>query len=513
MRRQSHNDNKSLCSPEHFEQGPLKRFASLDALEEFNELRKVTAPLVTGAAEIPAMAMRPGDTALVPLLRYLPSLFKIISNGVEVSTGVFEPFLNGPLFTVKDPWLRDWLDALAFSLSGLPASRTSAGALAYVLYDMHREGAALDYPKGGLGEVVNALVFGVEQQSKSGINTGSKVNLNRHVESIDFNEDGSRATGLTVKKKGGGKIVVRAHDGVIYNAPVWLLKNLIKNKDALVKLGGGVEPSNKIETNPIQSWITSQTADPDSGRRSVLRSTKKKIKQDEKSTTNLLHKCNNAELTGSFLHLHLALDAEGLNLSELEPHYTVMDRGLEGDGLVTDGVPDGPVGELNMIALSNPCVIDRTLAPEGYIVLHAYGAGNEPFDIWTNFTETSGDHDTRYQSSRYEALKNVRAAPLWRAVESIIPDAKERTVLAMLGSPLTHERFLQRPKGSYGAAFEDCAKDGSTPIANLLLCGDGVFPGIGIPAVALSGASAANGMVNIVEQWMCMNDLKSKSLI
>ena len=36
---------------------------------------------------------------------------------------------------------------------------------------------------------------------------------------------------------------------------------------------------------------------------------------------------------------------------------------------------------------------------------------------------------------------------------------------------------------------------------------------IGIPAVALSGASAANGMVGVVEQWMCMDELKSRGAI
>ena len=185
------------------------------------------------------------------------------------------------------------------------------------------------------------------------------------------------------------------------------------------------------------------------------------------------------------------------------------------------------------IAVSNPCVLDRTLAPEGYVIVHAYGAGNEPYDIWksksnddddtTTLTSTSLDGEDeetkswessdRYQSSTYNALKDARGGALWRAIESIIPDARERTVLAMLGSPLTHERYLRRPNGSYGAAFEDCLKDGSTPIPNLMLAGDGVFPGIGIPAVALSGASAANGMVKVIEQWQCLDDLKSQKLI
>lgn len=494
MRRSEHPNRPELerrwklrVGPGHFEDGPLRQFGSSPAaLEEFNALRELTRPLVDGAATIPAMAMRPGSASLVPLLRYLPSLFGIISNGVEVSTGPFAPFLNGPIFEVKDAWLRNWLDALAFSLSGLPAERTSAAAMAYVLFDMHREGAALDYPQGGLGEVVNALVKGVEQTSKGNVDLGSRVHLRRRVESIEFNADGTRAVGLRVRKSGGGNIIVRAKDGVICNAPIWSLRNLIKNERALRLLSGGDEMPAPTNRRLNQSWTPGP--DPVTGRGSVIRPRAEQT--NDENDANLLGKCDAAEMTGSFLHLHVALDAKGLDLDELQPHYTVMDRGLEGDGSVVDGVVDGPCGELNMIAVSNPCVLDRTLAPEGYIVVHAYGAGNEPFETWASSRSDStatknaafSDPQTsgkRYQTSTYEALKSARAAPLWRAVESIIPDARDRTVLALIGSPLTHARFLRRPCGTYGAAIEDCLKDGSTPIPNLVLAGDGVFPGIG----------------------------------
>ncbi len=435
--------------------------------------------------------------------------------------------MDGPIFEVTDPWLRDWLDALAFSLSGLPASRTSAGALAYVLFDMHREGAALDYPKGGLGTVVNALVKGVEQDIHS---KGSRVNLRCHVESIDTNDEGNRVIGLTVRSSGGGKrrkIVVRVKDGVICNAPIWSLRKLIKKETALQRLSG-----NKISAGPMapakvrsyQSWITAPDANPINGRGSVLRTMKER--KEKLEAADFLAKCDSAEMTGSFLHLHVALNASGIDLDSLLPHYTVMDRGLEGDGQVFCGVSDGPCGELNMIAVSNPCVLDRALAPEGYIVVHAYGAGNEPYEIWRSASTNgespdNGDNATadddhsagRYSSPTYESLKNARVKPLWRAIESIIPDARDRTVLALVGSPLTHERFLRRPYGTYGASIEDCLKDGSTPIQNLVLCGDGVFPGIGIPAVALSGASAANAMVSVWEQWNCLDRLKEKGAI
>jgi phytoene dehydrogenase-like protein len=525
---------KLNVGPNYFKDGPLYTFATNNtaALDEFNALRDITRPLVVGAATIPAMAMRPGPTSLIPLLRYLPSLFSIIRNGVDVSTGPFAPFMNGPIFEVKDKWLRNWLDALAFSLSGLPAERTSAAALAYVLYDMHREGAALDYPRGGLGEVINALVIGVEQRSRRGINLGSKVHLRRHVESIEFNDAGNRAIGLNVQKGGCGTVFVKARDGVICNAPIWSLRKLIRNEGALRLLDGGniIRDEQHIthQREPNQSWVTTANDDNHIARRSVIRPRHQKIDDSDKVTNNLLPKCDTAEMTGSFLHLHLALDSNGLDIDKLEPHYTVMDRGLEGDSIsIIEGVIDGPCGEMNMIAVSNPGVLDRTLAPEGYIVLHAYGAGNEPYDIWkassndmivgssidsTDKTMNS-EEGRRYQSSTYEALKDERAIPLWRAIESIIPDARDRVVLALLGSPLTHERFLRRPFGTYGAAFEDCLKDGSTPIPNLILAGDGVFPGIGIPAVALSGSSAANGMVAVIDQWLCMDELKSRGVI
>ena len=532
---------KLRVGPKYFEEGPLKSFSDDNyetALREFRELREITSPLVRGAATIPAMAMRPGRWSLLPLMRYLPSLFQIVKNGVEISTGTFAPFMNGPLFKVTDPWLRNWLDALAFSLSGLPAEMTGAAAMAYVLFDMHREGAALDYPRGGLGEVVQALVRGVEQDDVKDVTgkekrkKGSKVHLRRHVESIDTNEEGDRVIGLTVRKAGGRKekIVVKAREGVVCNVPLWSLKKLIKNENALRILSGGFNDSSSqgivsysFGAEPNQSWMTvsKDFVDSDSGRRSVLRPNpcRKDIKQ---STNNFLAKLESAEMTGSFLHLHVALNATGLDLDTLLPHYTVMDRGLEGDGTVINGVPDGPCGELNMIAVSNPCVLDRELAPEGFIVMHAYGAGNEPYDIWrtnhssnrtnaTNPKNMLGEH--HYGSSTYEALKSSRAIPLWRAIESIIPHARDRAVLALIGSPFTHERYLRRPFGTYGAASEDCLKDGSTPIANLVLCGDGVFPGIGVPAVALSGASAANGMVGVWEQWLCLDELKRRSAI
>jgi len=469
--------------PNVFEEGPLATFGGAEAQKEFKELQEITRELVSGAVAIPAMAMRAGPTALIPLLRYFNELVELIKLGPDLTTGTFAPYMDGPRYVVKNQWLRDWLDALAFSLSGLPASRTSAAAMAYVLYDMHRQDAALDYPRGGLGAVIDELVKGVEQGDN-----GSKVNLRKHVQSIDTTEDGTRFVGLTLES--GKK--VRAKDGVICNAPVWSIANLIANPDAKKALNNMAMP--QMDENR-QSWVV------DDSNRSTIRSVPPESKLIE-GKNGLLSQCNDSEMTGSFLHLHLALDATGLDLDSMEAHYTVMDRSLGGDK--EQDPNDSACGELNMIAVSNPCVLDRTLAPEGTIVVHAYGAGNEPYDIWKGLDRNSKE---------YRDLKEERSQVLWRAVQSIIPDARERVIVDLVGSPLTHERFLRRPKGSYGSATEDYLKDGSTPFSSLVLCGDGIFPGIGIPAVALSGASAANALVNPLQQWFCLDDLKKKGLI
>jgi phytoene dehydrogenase-like protein len=467
--------------PDAFENGPMLEFGGEEAVREFKELQKATASLTAGAS-IPALAMRSGPAAVVPLLRQFGTLLQLISVG-DALTGTFAPYMDGPIFTVRNQWLRDWLDALAFSLSGLPASRSAAAAMAFVLSDMHRPKAALDYPVGGMGSIVDSLVRGVEEGPN-----GSKVHLSQHVESIDCNDGATRVTGLTLRA-GAKKVVAR--DGVICNAPVWSLRNLIKDKRVLQTLNNNL-PLTDMSGPPPSSWRTTVEG-------SSIHLVRKKKERD---CASLLNSCDQAEMTGSFLHLHLAINATGLNLDEMEAHYTVMDRGLSGDSSATvNGVPDGPCGELNMIAVSNPCVIDKTLAPAGTMVIHAYGAGNEPYEVWQKLDR---------RSPEYTELKETRAQVLWRAVESIVPDVRQRTLLHLIGSPLTHERFLRRPRGTYGSATEDYLKDGSTPIKNLVLASDGVFPGIGVPSVAIAGASAANSLVGVLEQWQILDRLQQE---
>lgn len=356
-----------------------------------------------------------------------------------------------------------------------------------MLNDMHRMGAALDYPVGGMGAIVEALVRAVEQGGH-----GSKVHLGQPVESIDCDEkDSSKVGGITVRC-GLETRQISARNGVICNAPVWSLRSLIKDSRMQQILNNGLPLSylDEKKSKP-SSWTTTQDG-------SSINLSRRPLISDKSSW---LAQCDIAEMTGSFMHLHLVINATGLNLDEMEAHYTFMDRSLAGDGSTVNGVLDGPCAMSNMIAVSNPSVLlDRNNSDNATLLIHAYCAGNEPFELWESIVRNT---------QRYNAFKEERASALWRAVESVIPNAREenRVLASLTGSPLTHARFLRRPRGSYGSATEDYLPDGRTPIRNLFLASDGVFPGIGIPAVAIAGASAANSLINVWEHCRRLDDL------
>lgn len=181
----------------------------------------------------------------------------------------------------------------------------------------------------------------------------------------------------------------------------------------------------------------------------------------------------------SFMHMHLGFSAEGLKEAmggkELLCHYMVVndwDTGVD--------------SQQNLVLVSIPSVLDPSLAPEGMHALHAYTPATEPYDLWKGLDR---------KSPEYAKLKEERSQVLWKAIERTIPDIRQRVDVVQVGTPLTHERFLRRHRGTYGPAVvagTDIFPTCHTPIKNLKLCGDSVFPGIGMPAVAASGMVAAN---------------------
>ena len=133
--------------------------------------------------------------------------------------------------------------------------------------------------------------------------------------------------------------------------------------------------------------------------------------------------------------------------------------------------------------ISIPSVWDETLAPDGHHVVHAYTL--EPYTGWE-------------RNDLYEQKKQQKAQSLYRALGQIIPDIRERVVLELIGTPLTHAHYLRRYQGTYGpaiAAGKGMFPSTHTPIQGLYRVGDSTIPGIGVPAVAASGILCANTLI------------------
>jgi phytoene dehydrogenase-like protein len=190
----------------------------------------------------------------------------------------------------------------------------------------------------------------------------------------------------------------------------------------------------------------------------------------------------------SFLHWHLGL--RGDDLAHLPVHHVWV-----GDW------QRGITAERNVVVLSMPSLLDPALAPAGHQVLHGYTPANEPWELWA---------DLERGSAAYAARKAERCGIFAEVLDTLIPDWRERLVLELQGTPLTHRHFLRVHQGSYGPAWpadRGPFPGGKTPIANLVLCGAGTFPGIGVPPAAVSGAMAAHRFVPAGQQRRLVAEL------
>lgn len=172
----------------------------------------------------------------------------------------------------------------------------------------------------------------------------------------------------------------------------------------------------------------------------------------------------------SFMHLHLGIRAQGLE--DLTGHHVVVHEPTQ--DVTTPG---------NTCMISIPSVWDADLAPPEHHVVHAYTL--EPYAQW--------ERDRGYQ-----ARKQEKAQTLYRAIERVIPDVRDRVVMELIGTPLTHAHYLRRHQGTYGpaiAAGKGTFPSNQTPIKGLYQVGDSTMPGIGVPAVAASGILCANSLV------------------
>ncbi len=151
---------------------------------------------------IPTLALR-ADLKALPLLvgRYGGSLLKLLPQ-LSVIQGSVGDILDQ---TVQDPWVRRLIDLECFLLSGLTASGTVAPEVAFMFGE--RTHSVIDYPLGGSGAIVTALVKGLERW-------GGELRLNSPVERVVV--EAGQATGVLLQ--GGRRLSAPV---VISNATVW----------------------------------------------------------------------------------------------------------------------------------------------------------------------------------------------------------------------------------------------------------------------------------------------------
>ena len=401
----------------------IKKFGGENALKEWKELNEAIKPLQDLAVNINPLSLRCDFGLVLTIFPFLGGLLK----GITVASKVEGSFKDVTKGIIHDKFLSNWFEFLSFALSGMPADGTLAAAVVYTMRDLHQLRANLDYPIGGSGAIIDALVRGVEKNGKG------KVLTSTHVEQIIV-EDG---TAVGVKLKRNGK-VIKAKRKIISNASIWDTLKLIKEDDL----------------------------DPE-------------IRKKKFSTP----------MTDSFMHLHIGIDATGLS-KDLESHYSVI------NSWERINLPQ------NHVIISIPSVLDPSLAPPGCHVIHAYYNACEPYEIW----------EKTMTREEYKKLKDERAEILWKSIERFIPDVRSRVKLNLIGSPITHQRFNRRYRGTFGPGI--IPGSGKLPypkfdgINNLYLCGDSIFPGIGLPATAASGANAASSTVPVYKHLKMLEELK-----
>lgn len=272
---------------------------------------------------------------------------------------------------------------------------------------------------------------------------------------LRFGAEGGRVNSVVVKTPSGEK-TVRARKAVVSNADVWSTARLLREGAA--------------------DWDEDFAAAHRGSAERVLGETPR---------------------TPSFMHLHVGIDAAGLP-EDLDIHHSfVLDETKPIDA------------EDNVVLISIPSVLDPSLAPPGKHVVHAYTAGCTDFAPFA-------DLDRR--SAEYRDYKEARAEVLWRCLEQVIPDARERVEVELVGSPITHRRFNNRDAGTYGPGWVPGEGSGFPGadifgVPGLYHCGDSCFPGIGIPAVAASGCIAANSIASVGEHWRLLSELQAEGVL
>ncbi|THG04555.1 hypothetical protein TEA_007914 [Camellia sinensis var. sinensis] len=192
----------------------LEKYASLDAAREWRKLLDAILPMSAAAMALPPLSIR-GDWGVLSTAatRYAPSLLKSFAQmGPQGALGAMKllrPFSEiVDSLELKEPFIRNWIDLLAFLLAGVKSNGILSAEMVYMFAEWYKPGCSLEYPIHGTGAVVDALVRGLQK-------FGGRISLKSHVENIVV--ENGQAVGVKLRS---GQFV-RAKKAVVSNASMW----------------------------------------------------------------------------------------------------------------------------------------------------------------------------------------------------------------------------------------------------------------------------------------------------
>ncbi len=174
----------------------------------------------------------------------------------------------------------------------------------------------------------------------------------------------------------------------------------------------------------------------------------------------------------SFLSLHLGVEKSVIS-ADTACHHIIVENWQQ----MQD--PEGT------IFVSIPTLLDPDLAPEGYHIIHSFTP--DWIDRWKGLSTTE-----------YEAKKEAAAGRIIERLETIFPGLDVGLDYMEIGTPRSHQKFLNRDNGTYGPIPQRKLLGllpmpfNRTSVPGLYCVGDSTFPGQGLNAVAFSGFACAH---------------------
>ncbi|XP_028094333.1 prolycopene isomerase, chloroplastic-like [Camellia sinensis] len=192
----------------------LEKYASLDAAQEWRKLLDAILPMSAAAMALSPLSIR-GDWGVLSTAatRYAPSLLKSFAQmgpqGALSAMKLLRPFLEiVDSLELKVPFIRNWIDLLAFLLAGVKSNGILSAEMVYMFAEWYKPGCSLEYPIHGTGVVVDALVRGLQK-------FGGRISFKSHVENIVV--ENGQAVGVKLRS---GQFV-RTKKAVVSNTSMW----------------------------------------------------------------------------------------------------------------------------------------------------------------------------------------------------------------------------------------------------------------------------------------------------